>query len=64
VCEKRLPREILGSRRYEVTGDWRGCDLDVDGSAWTGCVWLRIDTSVGAGLVNLVMNLRVPVGPG
>jgi hypothetical protein len=33
-------------------------DLTEDGVVWTGSIWLRIGTS--GGLVNTVMNLRIP----
>jgi hypothetical protein len=32
---------------------------EIDRESWTGFIWLRIGSSLGA-VVNTVMNLRVP----
>jgi hypothetical protein len=56
--ESRKEREHY---EYQDTGGWiiLKCILEgQDGVVWTGSIWLRIGTSEG--LVNAVMNLRVP----
>jgi hypothetical protein len=51
-------RKPLGRPRHRWEDNFKMDLQEVGWGAWTGLIWLRIGT--GGGLVNAVMNLRVP----